>query len=264
MERFLGLTNLFSRGSEKDRFARIVMARLRKIVPPIKNAPLYDSNRFMIALGDTNMFLHNAFNAWKAARTPVEKERQLEIAIGFLSEKRGGESFEIAAPSLLPAVRNRSHMASVWLTDPGIHKPDAYAGSTRPICESLVLAIASDRPTSMDLVTESTLKGWSKSLDDVLLTAIDNLRARSSHRFKRMEGGFCLSHYDDCYDSARILLPHLFDQLFLKGDPVVVVLCREGIVVAGSDDVLALTALANFVDVELAKSLRPISCEPIV
>jgi hypothetical protein len=249
--------------SEQDRFARLVMVRLRKL--GLKAAPTYDAANFTLKIdGDTAIFLHNAFAAWKNAPTSKAKEREIEVAIGFMSEDRSPKAFDQIAPLLLPSIRNRSHVENVWMTPGTNFDPGAYDGAVRVLCDDLVALLTIDRPTSMDLVTTKTIESWPITFDAAFDLALENLRARSASRFSRLKGGIFLSQYEDHYDASRILLPHLFEQLDLDGDPVVVTLSRTGILVAGSRDTNGLNALAETVEKEFPEVHRPIALLPIV
>lgn len=123
---------------------------------------------------------------------------------------------------------------------------------------------AIDTENSIRLAAAKTLYELAKPLEAVLEVAIENLRARSPSRFERDPAGFYVSNYGDLYDASRILLPHLFEQLPLRGEPVAVVVARTGIVVAGSEDLAALDAMAAFVEDQMETELRPISYLPLL
>ncbi|MBP6011861.1 MAG: hypothetical protein KBA31_06500 [Alphaproteobacteria bacterium] len=98
----------------------------------------------------------------------------------------------------------------------------------------------------------------------LLERAVLNLREKSVVLFVRDPGGFHLSQYNDLYDCSRLLVPHLFDLLSLNGDPIAVPLARNGLVVAGSKDVGALLAMAQFVEQQIETATRPIGYMPII
>ena len=111
---------------------------------------------------------------------------------------------------------------------------------------------------------ESACRDWGRSFDEVLGIALDNLRARSPCRFERQPEGYYLSDFGDWHDASRLLLPDLFQQLELRGDPVAIAIVREGLVVAGSEDVPGLTAMAAFAEASFLGATRPISRAPLV
>jgi hypothetical protein len=128
----------------------------------------------------------------------------------------------------------------------------------------LAICVGIDRPASFSVVNGGQLAGWSRTLGEALVPALENLRAISPSRFERQESGFYISDYGDWHDSARLLLPHLFEQLALRGQPVAVPLARHCVVVAGSDDPVGLEAMAAFVVAEIDKETRPTAYLPIV
>jgi hypothetical protein len=124
--------------------------------------------------------------------------------------------------------------------------------------------LAIDQPTSIRILTEGDLAEWGLSFDTVLESALRNLEPKSPCRFEREDGGFYVSHFEDYYDPSRLLLPHLFAQLQLRGPPVAVAVTRYCVAVAARDDTAALNALAAFVDDELRHATRPISYTPLI
>jgi hypothetical protein len=56
----------------------------------------------------------------------------------------------------------------------------------------------------------------------------------------------------------------VFENLPLSGDPIAVLISRAGVVVAGSNDVDAVNAMAAFVDAQMEEETRPISRTPLI
>ena len=260
-----GQLNLFDRlrgGSEQDLFAKRVIRRLRQ--RGWRGKIVYDRNQFVLRLDNEHaLFLGNALRAWKAA-TATTRDGEIDTAIGFLFEDHRDTSFDACGPRLLPVIRGRAHIANAWMIPALATGPDSYDGAWKPFCEGLAVLVAIDSPTSIQLLNSSRMSEWAMSFDQVLDVAMENLRALSPCQFERQNGGFHLSTYGDHYDASRILLPHLFDQLPLRGDPVAVVVAREGLVVAGSDDLAALDAMAAYVEEEIERAMRPVSTLPII
>jgi hypothetical protein len=253
------LFDLFRSDSERDRFAKLITGRLMKAGYP---RPSYDSQAFKLSVpGGADIWLWNAMKAWKRA-PKNSKEREIEVLLGSLAEGEELEPFETLSAKLLPMVRSRAQLAA-WTIDPEVAM-DGLADVTAAFCESMAIGIGIDRPSSIQHVGGNQLTGWSRSFDEALSIAIENIRSRSPCKFERMDGGFFLSDYGDFWDASRILLPHLFEQLDLAGDPVAVVMEREAVVVAGSDDRAALNAMAEYVEAELPQADRPVSYRPIM
>lgn len=208
------------------------------------------------------MFLDNLYAVWSSAE-PAEKDAVLEKGLVFaldVQDSDHDQSFEAIAPMLLPVVRHRHHMSTEWLN------PDCKDSEQifKPLCEGLVAAIAIDRPGSISIVNKGQLERWSRTFDDVMTLALTNLRERSPSCFERNDEGVYISSYGDYYDASRLLLPHLFEALPLKGDPVAIPISRRVVIVAGLDDAAALDAMASLAGEAFAEEMRPISCQPIV
>lgn len=253
-------------GSEQDRFAKKYLSLLRTL--GWKDAAVYERDAFLIRLsgpdGQGSIFLHNVFRDWRKA-LPGERGETLRRAVMSALEMdahRG--TFEETRPLLLPVVRNLSHLVTQRLHASPAQPLLDLEGVYRPIADTLAVMVAVDGPNSISIVYGEGLKTWGVTLDEALSVAVENLREISPIRFVREDGGFYVSDYGDYHDASRLLLPHLFLALGLKGDPVAVVVSRSAVVVAGSEDPPALEAMAAFVEVVMADETRPIAYRPLV
>jgi len=250
--------------TDEDRFAQQVMKRLRD--RGWSGGIRYERETFALTLdggGIGRVFLHNIYREWSAVSS-ANRNSELDRAIAFIFERKTDDGFEQSAPLLLPAIRNRSGLVSQWL-DPALETDtDPYAGALKPFCDGLVIVIAVDQPTAINLVNRNTITEWGRPLDDLLAIATANLRERSPARFERTEAGFYLSMFEDYYDASRLLIPELFEALPLRGDAVAIATSRSGIVVAGSQDIDALQSMAAFVEGGAEEETRPISNLPLV
>jgi hypothetical protein len=249
--------------TSEDRFAKQVIKRLRD--KGWSSGIQYDRQNFALSLdgGTGRIFLHNIYREWSAA-SRADKSRELDRAIAFMFEPEVVDGFEESAPLLLPAIRNRTGVVSQWL-DPALGMDrNHYEGALRPFCDGLAIVIAVDQPTAINLVNQNQLSQWGRSLDEVLAIAINNLNTRSLPSFDRFDDGFYCSSFNDYYDASRLLIPRLFEDLSLLGDPVAIAVSRSGIVVAGSEDMDALQAMAAFVENHAEEETRPISNLPLV
>jgi hypothetical protein len=250
-------------GSDKDRFGRRVLQRLR--ARGWTGDADYDPSSFRITTKtEGTLHLDNLFNAWTVAQTKEEKERQIDIGIGHFFEPPMPKTFAEMAPLLLPAVRNRSLLAAADLDLKGDPSQDDWEGASRSISGPLIAITVFDRETSMGLLNKKHLIDLSTSFDVALERAIENLRAISPNRFLRDDRGFWVSNFGDHYDCSRLLLPHLFEQLELRGEPVAIAMSRTILVVAGSEDKAALAGMAEFVMSPRPADDRPCSYMPIV
>ena len=256
------LSALFG-GSDRDRFAAKVIARLkaRGWTGP---APEYSSETYSLKLDDEHrVFLKNGFVAWARAKG-AEKDRQIDVAIGFLFEPKRDGSFAEAKPYLLPALRNRADLTNLWLAPGSEQVRDAYDGAMRAFCDDLVIALVIDSETAMKFVTRQMLADWNTSFDEAFEVALGNLRAVSPCKFERDPGGYWVSDFGDHHDAARLLLPHLLEHLNVRGDPIAVVLDRTAVLAAGSEEPAALEQMAAFAEGNYGKTDRPLACTPLV
>ncbi|HWU80350.1 MAG TPA: hypothetical protein VN158_09840 [Caulobacter sp.] len=253
-------------GSEQDRFARRYLGLFRRLGG--QGSTTYEPDGFLIRLGGSDgqgtIFLRNVFQDWRKAPLRERDEILRRAAASAVEMRVTEETFEDVRPFLLPVVRNLSHLVTQRLHASPAQPLLDLEGCYSSIADTLAVMIAVDRPNSINIVYGQGLKGWGVTLDEALCVALDNLREISPVRFERQASGFYVSEYGDYHDASRLLLPHLFLSLELKGDPVAVVLSRSGVVVAGSEDRDALEAMAAFVETAMADETRPIAYRPLV
>jgi uncharacterized protein YtpQ (UPF0354 family) len=259
----LGLLDMFGRKPDRDRFADEVVDRLKR--RGWSPAPRRTANGFAIDLGGGNALnLDNAFNDWSKASGTGRNAIVDHVVNTAFDLKEDKATFQETAPHLIPVIRNRSQLQSQWL-DPALKMGvGAFDGAFVPICDSLAVLVAIDRASSITTLNANAFDEWGHPFEEVLALAMENLGAHGRCAFERAAEGYFVSAYGDDYDASRILLPHLFELLSLKGDPVAVVVSRSCVVVAGSDDLPALAAMAAFVEQRLGAETRPVSMLPIV
>lgn len=236
------------------------MARLRERGWP--HEVTYDPTRFALSTspGGDVLYLDAIYRDW-LTYPRRERAAQLDRVISPVFEAGLVAGFAEAAPRLLPAVRNLTDLQSVALDDDpaSLEIWQPYQRLAGP----LAIVLAMDLPNSIALVPRSKLEAWGQTFEDLLPTAIDNLVALSAVRFEQAPGGFYISNYGDGYDSSRLLMPELFHALQLKGDPVAVAITRDCVVVAGSEDIPGLTAMAEHVVRAFKEAARPMSYQPL-
>jgi len=258
----VGIFDFLRGGDDQDRFAARVMERLKQLGWP---HPLhYDRSQFKLTLGGNGgeLRLANIFRDWlKFPKS--ERSAQLDRAIAFVFEMDADDSWEAVRNHLLPLVRPRAFFENTNLMS-GHDWKAGPAFPQKPLAGPLSTVLAIDRPSSMAMVSGTLLGDWGRSFDEVLEVALGNLRARSSCQFERREEGFYLSGFGDWHDVSRILLPDLLLQLDVRGDPVAIAIVREGLAVAGSEDIAALNAMAAFAQSTWLEATRPISRAPLV
>ena len=258
----MALLDFFRGGTEQDRFAREVMARLRKA--GWQGALSYDKDRFEIdtAGASGRVYLGNMFRGWQEADGAAGREGEFAKITGFLLETAKGVPDQVAGESLMPVVRARLDFEPTSADRIGL-PANSYDGAMQPLCDVMAVLIAADSEHGIRLLTADALRDSGLDFAAATAQALDNLRAASPCKFVQAEGGFYISDYRDHYDSSRVLLPHLFEQLGLRGDPVAIVFERRSVLVAGADDVASLEHMGAAALQWLGEADRLISCLPI-
>ena len=257
----MGVFDLLRHRRPEDRFARRVTRRLRSL--GWSQSIRYVRDDFSLVVGGNagQFFLGNTFRDWKTYPSH-ERARQLDQAIALMFEADEG-GFEDVADRLMPVVRNLRDLQSLAIeseSDPSLEIWQPHQVLVGPL--GIILAI--DRPHSMALVQASKLEEWGCTFESALDRATVNLVSKSPVRFKRMRESFYVSDYGDLFDSSRLLMPELFRALQLNGEPIAVAISRSCVVVAGSEETLALHAMADFVVRQLPQESRPTSFLPMV
>ena len=136
-----------------------------------------------------------------------------------------------ALPYLYPKVRTRLQF------DRFVRYGARPTPASRPLAGNLVVSLVLDfRQQELDPGTEH-LEAWGVDFDRLLAQARANLVVRSGDaRFHAVGQGCFQSPWQDDLDGSRILLPGLLDHVPVKGDPVVLALRRDLLLVAGSGD----------------------------
>ncbi len=251
----MGLFDFLGSG-RRDRFAEQVMARLAEMGWAHPTA--YNRKTFSIELGggEGAFPLEDVYR--DLARIPRgERDLALDERIGFITELGPAPAFEEAVGQLMPIVRSRSD-SEAQADDPSI---DFDLDAARPLGDHLLLMVALDRRYSIRAVARALLRAWNRTFDEVLSLAMANLRKLDSAGFEAMDDGGYMSVFEDFHHPSRLLLPEVFEQLDLNGEPVVIVVSRRCLVVAGAGDPNAIRSMARLV---LEDSAEPLAWAPLV
>lgn len=253
------------RGSERDQLAQAIMRRAKE--RGWRHDIKYDRAKFSLHWGPgpdgATFHLDNVYADWRRG-TADSRVADVERVVSTLFEGGDRSSLETALPQLLPTLRNRRELESLWMNPENGQKREWWDGAFMPLCDALAVGLAIDRPSSLVVVDNRRLGEWQASFPALMERAIMNLREKSPTLFQRDPDGFYISQYNDQYDCSRLLIPELFNLLSLDGDPVAIPVARNGLVVAGSRDMIALCAMAHFVEEQLDAATRPIAYLPLV
>ena len=248
---------------DEDLFAQRIIEALRGASPDIRVE--YDPQAFELRQVDggasgQRIFLYNSFVEYQRL-SGEEREKHLARVIAFILDSRNPRPHgEAALDMLLPILRARADILAVSSEQ---DRKFPYTRTSRPFCDSMLLMLAIDSDVSIAMVTDDGLTDLGVSFDEALGIAIGHLNERGGHSFGQLAEGTFVSTCGDYYDASRILLPDLFLQLPLKGNPVAIVQSRSSVLVTGSEDNEGLAKIAGFALDDLATIERAVSLKPI-
>jgi hypothetical protein len=150
-------------------------------------------------------------------------------------------NFDEAAEKLMPTIQSRAMAeARSLLTNMEDDTKQGFLGI--PYAEHLAVCVAHDDAASKRYLTAADLAKWGVAATEVFRTAFDNLKQLPCGFCEHLPDGRVLSSAaDDSYDSARMLLLGLFEQLPVRGKPVVMVPHPNVLMVTGDDDFQGLS-----------------------
>jgi Protein of unknown function (DUF1444) len=245
---------------DKRSFAMMMANLIHRAGDP--NRPRYDAETFsLVGREEQVLRLANAYEEYE--RLPSGGREQLLrnwTCTWFRGRCELPSSFDEAQPDLLPVVRRRGTHVCELLEQKSEEK---RATPRRVFGGHFSVGLGYDWPECMFHVSEDQLSIWGVGFDQAFEAAVSNLRAMSKEPFIKAAPGFYFSPWHDSYDSARILVPELFDQCEIKGSPVVMLPHQDLLVVTGSEDDDGLDRMASLVEEKLAGS-RFLSGIPLI
>lgn len=132
----------------------------------------------------------------------------------------------------------------------------------QPITKWFSKAVAIDYPTHSAIANEAHLQDWGITFEEAFATGIERLRESTLPKF-RQQNGVWVSTWDDDYDSSRVLLPGIFDDLPLHGEPVVVIPNRLTLMVCGSEEPDALRVMFALAEAVVREKPKPQNTSPL-
>lgn len=248
----MGMFGLFESG--RKRFARQVIDAVR--AQGWAGRLDHDEGGFRLDLGTSDpVELEPLFAHWSNARG-ASRRAALDHAVSFVLEAGADPGWEACKDLVVPLVRAADRLNACY----GTPNPSA----SRPLQDGLAILLGVDRPHSLTIVTLDHLSTWERSFVEVLEVAMTNLRRREPLAFEREEGGFFVSAGDDYNDVSRLLVPETFAALELKGSPVAIPVTRDLLLVGGSEEPEALSAMAVYARMVLERHGPSVSHTPLV
>lgn len=250
----------------KQRFAR----RMQDAFAAAGNAHnfVYDQAEFCLRHGETVVFLHNVYRAYQLAARQDRAEVIARFARGLATGASATDidQFSLIEDKLTAVVRERAFLA--FSDGPGwglqVGSKPLSKIAREEISSWYGRALVIDYDDQMAVVMESHLKAWNLTFDEAFQLGLQRLRAYSVPQFEPCEGGFHRSTWNDDYDSSRILLPGIFDDLPLQGDPVVVLVNRCTLLVADAEDPGAIMAMLAYAEQVLPTLAKPQNLSPLL
>lgn len=265
----------------RKRFADLLAARLSgsEAMQPIE----YDPEAFTLNLGNGQVVnLAYFWHVYSGLDAEKRKKHIESIAQGlFQGQFELPEEYEDARVDLLPKVWARAALDRLDLEAEakGLRPPEP---SVTPLGSHLLLGVVYDLPNSMKQVHGKDFGTWEVTFFEAMEQAVENLRqlpmqvgkfvapdeaeagndsdddeesdigfgdpGDTAFDFRPEEGGLYAAMIGDSYDATRLLLiPDLVEseQLPLRGRPVVMMPCRDVLLVTGDDDEDGLVAMAD-------------------
>jgi hypothetical protein len=247
-------------GSPRDRFAREVVAELRRRrVPEVTYLPDTFVVRYRKAPDDGDageVFLHNVFLECAGANRTERRARIGRLVAGVVDGPPPPQEWAQARGALRPVLRS----AQFGLVSVG----PARALLSRPALPHLREYVVIDQPAAMAYVTTDELRRWDVDAAEVFATARANLAALDARPVAGpAERPAVLRFVDtgDAYVTSRLLVDGWLAGLRERvgGDPVAFAPERSTLIVAadGSDVLATVFALVEEEYREAVRSLSP-------
>ena len=159
-------------------------------------------------------------------------------------------TFDEVADHLRPVIHNFSAVLNSRL--PYAHRPFG----------PLTLGLAINRPGYDRYVSQELLASWGLELEAALARAFANLLAADPTAQFAELGGFYATNYHDLYDSSRLFMPDVLEQLAIY-DPVAVVVSRRCLCVTSKANTEGVRAMARFVEELFVTEPAKLSTAPL-
>lgn len=238
----------------REKFAQLVIAKLKTHLQVID--VIYNHDHFSLLIGiagednSSTSFLENAYRTYCSAPSAMRNSVIEQWVSGLVTSfDFDPVDFEAALPHLMPAIRGSAYSAMME-AEAYFAKPDSKDTlAEHRACGNIAYSDAQvylclDMPNSILNVSEKLIQKWGVEREDLFKLALANLKQKSAdHHFAKVAPGVFKATFDDSYDSSRVLLPELFSDLPISGDPVVMIPCRDTLLVAGANDQRGLTTM---------------------
>jgi hypothetical protein len=255
----------FFKNPSREKFVQMVQERIRE-----RNGQTgfqFSETDFSLHLGSRRIFLENLYADYCAKKEKADREIVLNNIADFARPDAAGEdaSFNDVAPNLIAVVRERLlvSLANVNWGVESFEGKKVPAPVHEPISRWFLRTLVIDAPTHMAYVNEDQLRRWNLTFDEAYALALANLQAATIPKFKD-EGGVYLGQWGDAYDASRILVPGIFDDLPITGEPVFVLPNRDTLLVTDSSSPATVQAMLERAEQLVREIPRPQNIAPLV
>jgi hypothetical protein len=185
----------------------------------------------------------------------------MENAVTVMLQSEATVSREEALEQVVAVVREKAMFTFLELRQ-RMEGGKGIAVVTRPLSEWFVRALVIDAPRFMRVVNEEDLKAWDLSADELFEIGLQRVRDASSPKFAQ-EDGYFVGGWDDDYDSSRVLVEDLFEDLPIEGQPVYCIPNRRMLLAADSANPAAVRAMLAKAEEIVQANPRPQNPGPL-
>ncbi len=204
---------------------------------------VYDRDAFMLRRDGAIANLSNIYVQYQNVRG-AHRRRVFDNFVAAMAPGQPEITSADIDTKLTAVIRERAFLAA--MEGPGWGLDGAAEPARWPVHEPITAwfskALVIDYPTHVAVVNQSHLTDWSLTFDEAYKIGFEKLRGCTAPKFQQA-GGYFVSGWNDDYDSSRLLLPGIFDDLPLDGDPVVTIPNRLTLMVTGSNDHAGIGAM---------------------
>lgn len=246
----------------REKFAAIVLKRIAERGGPTDF--VFQPDTFEIRRPTNRGFLGNTYDAYCAAKGS-HRQMILDNFVAIMVERpdHSESSLEEVREDLVTVVRERalfSFTSLLWQLE-GVKKPPEQ--SQEPMTDWFAKTLVIDSPSSMSLVNEDQVAAWGVPSYELYSLGLEKLRAAKPPAFSEDRGVF-RGLWNDDYDSSRILVPGIFEDLPLRGEAVVCIPNRLTLLVAGSDDTDAIGRMLTTAEEIVRTQPKPQNPAPLL
>jgi len=222
----------------------------------------FDEKNFTLKRGQQHVFLGNLYKDYCHAKGD-HKKRVFENALALFGNKAAELTAEEALCHATAAIRERAVFS---LTQLHLKIEDSQAKDLDPAFERVsdwfVKVIVLDFPEYVRVVNVTDLEKWGISFEAMFTLGLKRLQDSTPPKF-RSEDGYFVGTWNDDYDASRALLPQVFQDLPIEGNPVVCVPTRLKLLVADDQNPAAVEAMFKKAEEIANKEPRPHNPAPL-